>query len=179
MLQYQMNKFYKGAMMIEDGPSGLYMRIAIRRLGKGRGRNGFGNARALENMFQRIRERQSTRLTDQRRQGLGPDDMFMTKEDLIGPDPSTAILKCDAWATLQNLTGLKSVKDSVRFMIDLIKTNYERELQEQPAVEVSLNRCCLGSPGTGKTTVAKLYGKILSDLGLLSNGEGESCFPKS
>ena len=38
---------------------------------------------------------------------------------------------------------------------------------------MSLNRVFLGSPGTGKTTIVKLYGQVLADLGLLSNGESK------
>jgi DNA replication protein DnaC len=56
--------------------------------------------------------------------------------------------------------------------VDTIQYNYQRELDEQPLVEYSLNQVFLGNPGTGKTSIAKIYGQILVDIGLLSNGEG-------
>ncbi|KAF8523225.1 P-loop containing nucleoside triphosphate hydrolase protein [Gautieria morchelliformis] len=171
MLEKMINKKYKGRMRIEDDTRGLYGRIAIRRLGRGRGKEGFGNARALHNMFAQITERMAKRITRDRKEGLNPDDFLITKEDLIGPDPSRVIVTSKAWNDLQNLTGLKTVKESVRNLFDLINANYKRELQEKNPIEMTLNRVFLGSPGTGKTTVAKLYGQVLADLGLISNGE--------
>jgi hypothetical protein len=173
ILWSQMANFYTKEVSVEGGGDGLYMRIAVRRLGRGRGRDGFGNARSCENMFSKIRDRQSARLRKERRAGFSPDDLFITKEDLIGPDPSQAFQTCQAWEELQSLTGLDSVKHSVSVLIDLVKTNYARELSEKPLVEMPLNRVFLGAPGTGKTTVAKLYGRILCDIGLLSDGEGK------
>jgi hypothetical protein len=174
MFRRLIEKKYRGRANIEEGISGLYARIAVRRLGRGRGREGYGNARALENMWAKISERQASRLQRERAAGGKPDDFLFTKHDLNGPEPSGAVRDSAAWKELQGLIGLKAVKESIKGLVDRLQMNYERELQEKHPIEVSLNRIFLGSPGTGKTSVGKLYGAILADMGLLSKSEGRS-----
>lgn len=177
ILKLKVEDKFGGRMNVEDGLDGLYCRIVSRRLGRGRGREGFGNARDVENALVRICGRQADRIRKERRSGTAPDDLFLTKEDVIGPEPSAALDNCKAWDKLKSLIGLQAVKDAVGVLVDTMQANYQRELAEEPPVEYTLNKVFLGSPGTGKTTVAKFYSQILVDLGLLSNGQGKNATP--
>jgi len=182
---------FKGKLSVEGGLDGIYMRIAVRRLGKIRGSAGFGNAMAVENLLAQIWARQSARRSRERLEMAEvhalasmeedkptpnelnncPEDFKFTKEDIIGPAPTDAVLESFAWKALQRLTGLANVKQSILSIFELAKTNYQRELEEKPPLELSFNRLFLGPPGTGKTVVAKLYGQILADIGVLSKGQ--------
>jgi len=61
-------------------------------------------------------------------------------------------------------------------MLSLAGVNYRRELEDLEPLQLPLNRVFLGPAGTGKTTVAKLFGRVLATLGLLSIRECTSHF---
>lgn len=80
---------------------------------------------------------------------IAPNMFLLSFDDMVGPNPFTALETSASYKQLMGMVGLRQVKKEIQQIIQAVRENYQRELRMEEKTDLALNRVFLGNPGTG------------------------------
>lgn len=103
---------------------------------------------------------------------ISKEGLVLTKEDFLTISTDEEDIKCiDARKQLESLIGLNDLKAKIYEIIDYLKVQKLRKDKGLLTQPICLHMEFTGNPGTCKTTVARIIGKLFKEIGLLKKGD--------
>ena len=93
------------------------------------------------------------------------------KNNEVASDPMCSLTLDELLKELDSLVGLEEVKRRVHDLIAYQYIQRKRAEYNLHAEKNTMHLAFTGNPGTGKTTVARIIGKLYKHIGLLSKGQ--------
>jgi len=134
----------------------------------------FGNGRKVRNIFEEMMRHQAVRLgkldkiSDNELMTLTLDDVEKAVSDEFMDEKMESV--DEILAELNQLVGMKKIKEDVKTLINFIKVEKIKAEKGMKSQSIALHSVFHGPPGTGKTTVARLMGRVYKSLGVLPSG---------
>ena len=127
-----------------------------------------GNGRLARNLLEAAIRKQTERLSAS--QDYSNEELITLRASDFEKENLRKVAEgFDLEQSMESVVGLESVKDYFRSLEALIKLNKAREeLGIISESNQTLHMVFTGNPGTGKTTMARILGNLLYDMGLLS-----------
>ncbi len=142
----------------------------------------FGNARIVRNLLEALKQKTLLRLADTQSNHKGEENLLIIElkdiQEVLSKEVEAKTYKVkgdllrlqEEINELNNLIGLENVKQDIFKLISFAKISKLKKEQGLESPERNLNSVFIGNIGTGKRTVAKIFGKILKELGILEKG---------
>ncbi|MFZ5353835.1 MAG: AAA family ATPase [Bacillota bacterium] len=135
----------------------------LKRISKDRKNKRFRNIKSLQKYIEEVRIHKLMNKEEE-------DYHKIQIEDLLHLDENAGYTYEDPWEDLDSMIGMDSIKTKIKEIVANAVVQQKMREEGLETGDICYHMMFTGNPGTGKTTVARILGRIFKDIGFLKNG---------